>query len=727
MKNTISTIDRREFLSRTGLTLAVAATPAGLKVMAMGQADTESGRFQPTVWYHLSADNHLTVMVNKVEMGQGTHTALPMIVADELDVKWEQVSIEQAPTRKEYYDPPRFTRMGTGGSGGVRGMYEPLRLAGAAGREMLLQAAANEWKVPVSECRTSDGQVQHQASGRSVAYGELVEKASQLPVPENPRLKDKSEFTIMHRPIQRLDLPAKVSGEAKFGIDVFVPGMLYGVVARAPVYGAEIVSYDEQAAKAIAGVRHVVRVDPPDIPGSSPRHAGIAVCAETLDAAWKGRDALNIEWSQGAEPTLSTETVDRDLVAGLEKEGLSARDDGDAGVALEEAHQQVQAEYHLPYLSHATMEPMNCTVHVQPDRCDIWIATQGQSRNLDTAVELTGLKPEQIHVHATYLGCGLGRRGRVDFCHEALQIGKAVEEPVKVIWTREEDMAYDLYRPGNSTRIKAALDDQGQVTAWSHKVVAPQFSVREGSPIDSQATSGLTRLQYQIPNVSVDWVRLENPIPVTYWRSVGSSHNGFTVESFMDELAHAAGRDPLEFRLQHLKENPRLHGVLELVAEKAGWDKPLVGAEGRGIAGYYSYRSYVAQVAEVSVDRRTGRVKIHRVVCAVDCGPHVNPDTVEAQMMGAIHMGISASFKEKVQFADGGVKSVNFFDYQLLRMSESFPVEVHIVDSEDPIGGCGEPGLPPAAPAVANAIFAATGARIRRLPMTPDRILQALA
>lgn len=711
----MSNIDRREFLTRTGLTLAVAATPSGLKVMAMGETDTESGLFQPTVWYHLSAENHLTVMVNKVEMGQGTHTALPMIVADELDVKWEQVSIEQAPTRKEYYDPPRFTRMGTGGSGGVRGMYEHLRKAGAAGREMLVQAAASEWSVPVSQCRTSEGQVHHQASDRSFSYGELVEKASQLPVPENPRLKDKSEFTIMRTPIQRLDLPSKVNGQARFGIDVSVPGMLYGVIARPPAYGATMRSYDEQAAKAVAGVRHVVKVD-----------HGIAVCAETLDAAWEGRESLNVQWSQGENPTLSTETVDRDLVSSLDKEGLSARDDGDSNAALEQAAKQVQAEYHLPYLSHAPMEPMNCTAHVQPDRCDIWVPTQMQSRSLDAAVEITGLKPDQIHVNATYLGCGLGRRARTDFVEEAVQISKAVGEPVKVIWSREEDIQYDLFRPGNSHRIKAALDDAGSVTAWSHKVVAAQFSVRPDSPIDTQATSGLTRLQYQIPNVSINWVRLENPIPVTFWRSVGSSHNGFTVESFMDELAHAAGRDPLEFRLQHLKENKRLHGVFELVADKAGWGKPLVGAEGRGIAGYYSYRSYVAQVAEVSVDRRTGKVKVHRVVCAVDCGPHVNPDTIHAQMMGAIHMGLSAAFKEKVQFADGGVKSANFFDYQLLRMSESFPVEVHIMDSDEAQGGCGEPGLPPAAPAVANAVFAATGARLRHLPMTPDRVLEAL-
>ena len=708
-----STIDRREFLTRTGLTLAVAAAPSGFKVFAMAQADTD--QFQPTSWYTLTADNRLTVMVNKSEMGQGTHTALAMIVAEELDMKWDQVGVEQAPTRKEYYTPPRFTSMTTGGSGGVRSMYEPLRIAGAAGREMLLQAGAERWNVPVSECQTSESQVLHRSSGRSFTYGELVAEASQLPVPEDPRLKDKSEFKIMRTPIARLDIPAKVNGQAKFGIDTFVPGMLYGVIARPPALGAAVVSYSEDAAKAVAGVRHVVQID-----------RGVAVCAETLDAAWKGREALGVNWSQGDFPSQSTETVDRDLVASLEKEGVTAHDEGDSLSAIEQAHQQVQAEYHLPYLSHAPMEPLNCTAHVQADRCDVWVSTQGQSRVLDSAVSITGLQAEQIHVHSPYLGCGLGRRARTDFSDEAIQISKATGEPIKVIWTREEDIQYDLYRPANSTRITAALDPEGQVTAWSHKVVAAQFSMRPGSQFDGQAVSGLTRLQYKVPNVSVKWVELKNSIPCTYWRSVGSSHNGFTVESFMDELAHAAGKDPLEFRLQHLKENKRLHGVLELVAEKAGWGKPLVGAEGRGIAGYYSYRSYVAQVAEVSVDRNTGRVKVHRVVCAIDCGPHVNPDTVHAQMMGAITMGLSAAFKEKVHFANGGVKSANFFDYNLLRMSESFDVEVHIVDSDEAQGGAGEPGLPPAAPAVANAIFAASGARVRHLPMTPETVLEAL-
>ena len=710
-----STIDRREFLTRTGLTLAVAATPSGLKVFAMGPADTDSDLFQPTVWYTLATDNQLTVMVNKSEMGQGTHTALPMIVADELDVKWEQVRIEQAPTRKQYYSPGPRSSYGTGGSSGVRTMYEPLRQAAAAGREMLVQAGAEKWSVPVSECQASEGSVHHRPSGRSIAYGELVEEASKLPVPENPRLKDKSEFKIMRTPIPRLDIPAKVSGEAKFGIDAYVPGMLYAAIARSPAFGARVESYHEPAAKAVPGVKHVVKIE-----------QGVAVCAETLDAAWKGRDALNVKWSQGDAPAQSTETVDRGLVASLNKPGLSALNEGDTEGALANAHKRIRAEYHLPYLSHAPMEPMNCTAQVQSDRCDLWVSTQMQSRSLDAAEKITGLKPDQIHVHSLYLGCGLGRRARTGFVEEAVHLSKATGTPVKVIWTREEDIQHDLYRPGNSSRIAAALDQEGRVTAWSHKVVANMFSVRPGSEIDSQAVSGLTRFQYKIPNMSVNWVKAENPIPCTFWRSVGSSHNGFTVESFMDELAHAAEKDPLEFRLQHCQENKRLHGVLELVAEKAGWGKSLVGAEGRGIAGYYSYRSYVAQVAEVSVDRRTGKVKIHRVVCAIDCGPYVNPDTIEAQMLGAITMGISAAFKEKVLFADGGVKSANFFDYHLLRMSESFPVEVHIVDSDDAIGGCGEPGLPPAAPAVANAIFNATGARIRRLPMTPERVLEAL-
>ena len=713
MKNNIN---RREFLGRSGLTLAVVAAPSGLEVLAMGEADDSSDTFSPTAWYTISPDNSITVMVSKVEMGQGTHTALAMLIAEELDADWNQIRTEQSPVLQEYYDPPRKTGMVTAGSGSIRGMYEHLRKAGAAGREMLVQAAATQWKVPTSECEASQSQIHHSSSGRSLSYGELVEEASQLAVPEQPRLKEKSEFKLLRTPVQRLDLPDKINGKAKFGIDTFVPGMVYGAIARPPAYGAQVVSYDEAAAKAVPGVQNVVKID-----------RGVAVCADTLDAAWKGKKALNAQWDKGVRPDLNTQNMEQYLTDRLDEPGVSARQDGDVAAALEQADQRLEVEYFLPYLSHANMEPMNSTADVREDGCDLWSPTQAQTRALESVKEITGLETDQIHVHPTYLGCGLGRRAQTDYDREATELSKAVGRPVKLIWTREEDMRYGLYRPANFHRISGALDGQGRVTAWSHKVAAGSFFTFPNNPdIDVAAVSGLRDLQYGVPNVSVDYMKPDLPIPVTFWRSVGNSHNGFTVESFMDELAHAAGKDPVEFRLEHLKHDRRSVRVLELVAEKAGWGKPLKEGQARGVAVFNAFRSYTAQIAEISVDEKTGKIKVHRVVCAIDCGPYVNSDTVAAQMMGAVTMGLSAAFKEQIEFADGGVKSANFADYNLLRMSEAPEVETHIVDSDDPIGGVGEPGLPPTAPAVANAVFAATGVRIRRLPMTPESVLAEL-
>ncbi|MCH7802610.1 MAG: xanthine dehydrogenase family protein molybdopterin-binding subunit [Acidobacteria bacterium] len=713
MKNTIA---RREFLTRTGLTLAVAATPSGLRVFAMGEADTDAEVLRPGVWVKLTPDNRITVLMAKSELGQGTHTALAMVVAEELEADWSQVQVETAPVTEEYNDPEVHAQI-TFGSSSIKNLSEPMRKAGAAGREMLVQAAARRWNVAVSECEASLSKVHHKPSGSSFTYGELCEEAARLPVPTNPRLKKKSEFKIVGTPVPRLDIPAKVNGQAQFGIDVFVPDMLYAAIARPPAFGAQVIAYDEKAARQITGVRHVVKID-----------RGIAVCADTIDASWKGRDALSVKWNQGIQPHLSTQTVEKELTDGLNRPGVSARNDGDVESALSRAHKQVRAEYFLPYLSHATMETMNCTAHVRSDGCDIWVPTQGQTRALQAATKITGLKPEQIQVHTTYVGGGFGRRALVEHVEEAVQIAKDTGRPIKLVWSREEDIQYGSYRPGNSCRIAGAIDGQGRVTAWSHKVVAPMFFVLPFAPpgVDFAAVSGLINMQYQIPNLSVEYVKLENPIPATFWRSVGNSHNGFTLESFMDELAHAAGKDPLEFRLQHLDHDPRAQRILQTVATQAGWGKPLAEGRARGIACLHAFGSYVAQVAEVSVQEKTGKVQVHRVVCAVDCGPIVNPDTIVAQMEGAITMGLSAALKEKIEFAEGGVKSANFLDYHILRMSEAPDVEVHIVESDGAIGGVGEPGLPPLAPAVSNAVFAATGARIRRLPMTPEVILEAI-
>ncbi|MCK5353454.1 xanthine dehydrogenase family protein molybdopterin-binding subunit, partial [bacterium] len=704
------------FLTRAGLTLAIVATPSSLKVLAMGPAATASDVFSPGTWLQITPDNQVTILLCKSEMGQGIHTAIPMIVADELEADWSQVKTEMAPVEAEYADPV-INQHGTFGSMSLRNMYEPLRHLGAAGREILVEAAAKKWNVPVSQCEAIQGKVHHKSSGRSFSYGELVEEASLLPVPENPRLKQKSEFKLMGTPVARRDIPAKVSGEAKFGLDTFVPGMLYGVVARPPAYGAKVSTYDEQAAKKVEGVQQVVKI-----------RRGIGILADRLDAAWKGREALNAKWDSGTQPKMSTESVDKLLAASLDKAGASARSEAGVQEALASGDKRVRAQYFLPYLSHTTMEPMDCTAHVQADRCDVWAPTQTQSGVQQVATRITGLKPEQIQVHTPYLGGGYGGRGAIEGVQEAVTLSKATGNPIKVVWTREEDIKYEAYRPGYGHRIDASLDKTGKVAAWSHRVAGSIVHGRGPGPrVDSGAVGGLRDLQYDIPNIKVDYIWVNKPIPVRPWRNPSGSHNGFTVESFMDELAHAANQDPVEFRLRHLEHDSRHHRVVELAAEKAGWGKPLTRGQGRGIATFYSHGSYVTGVAEVSVDRNTGVIQVHRVVCAVDCGPVINTDTLEAQMSGAITMGLSAALKEKVEFANGGVKSANYSDYHLLRMSEAPEVEVHTVESDAEIGGGGEPSLPTIAPAVANAVFAATGARMRRLPLTPERVLEALS
>ncbi len=711
-----STIDRRAFLTRAGLTLAIVATPSSLKVLAMGPAATASDVFSPGPWLQITPDNQVTVLLCKSEMGQGIHTAIPMIVADELEADWSQVKTEMAPVEAEYADPVHHMHA-TFGSQSIRHLYQPLRKLGAAGREILVEAAANKWNVAASQCEAIQGRVHHKSSGRSFSYGELVEEASSLPVPENPKLKQKSEFKLMGTPVARRDLPAKVSGEAKYGLDTFVPGMLYGVVARPPAYGAKVTSYDEQAAKKVNGVRHVVEFD-----------RGIGICADTIDAAWKGREALNAQWGPGVEPGLSTASMDKYLADALDMSSLEARNDPGVPAALRQASKRVHATYFLPYLSHAIMEPMNATAHVQGDQCEVWSPNQSPSGVQRAAAAIVGLKPEQVQVHTPYLGGGYGGRGATEGVVEAVALSKATGKPIKVIWTREEDIKYEAYRPGYGHRIDASLDKTGKVTAWSHRVAGSIVHGRGPGPrVDSGAVSGLRDLQYDIPNIKVDYIWVNKPIPVRPWRSPSGSHNGFTVESFMDELAHAANQDPVEFRLKHLQHAPRAQRVVELAAEKSGWGKPLTGAEGRGITSYYTDEAYVAAVAEVSVDRKTGVIDVHRIVCAVDGGPIINPDTAEAQIAGALVMGLSAALREKVEFADGGVKSANFTDYHTLRMSQAPNIEVHFVDSDAKIGGLGEPSLPLAAPSVTNAIFDATGARIRRLPLTPERVLEALS
>jgi len=713
-------ITRRQFLKTTlagaGLTIAASMTPFGSRLLSA--QEMKKALFNPNVWIQITPDNIVTIVVNKSEMGQGVLTALPMVAADELDADWKQVRVEEAPGGKKYIDPNWGMQL-TGGSTSLRHMYEPLRKAGAAAREMLRTAAAQTWGVPADECVAFQNRVRHTKSGKSLTYGQLCEKASQLPVPQNPPLKNENEFKFIGNPVQRLDVPDKVSGKAIFGIDSFVPDMLYATIARPPVFGAKAISYDREAAEKVQGVHKVVPVD-----------HGIAVCATTLDLAWKGRDGLKVNWDHGTHPDLNNETLEKSFLDHLDKEGAIALSRGNARNGLSQAAKKIEAIYLLPYLAHVTMEPMNCTAHVSENRCDVWVPTQNQSGAIEVAEKLTGLKPEQIHIHTTYLGGGFGRRGFVDYVEEAIQISKATGNPIKLIWTREEDIQNDFYRPAYCCKIEGGIDGNGRIVAWSHKITvqsvfenfAPQM-VKNG--IDPAAVDGIAEMDYEIPNLYVEYVKMDLPIRVGFWRSVGNTQNAFTKESFIDELAHAAKRDPLEFRLNHLK-NPSSRRVLQVVAEKAGWGKPLKKGEARGIAYHFSFGTQVAQVAEVSANKKDGTIKVHRIVCAVSCGPMVNPDIIIAQMRGAIIMGLSACLREKVDIANGGVQTSNFYNYNELRINEVPDIEVHIARSKDRMGGIGEPGLPPIAPAVANALFKATGIRMHRLPMTPENVMEVM-
>ena len=715
-------ITRRQFLkitAGTGLSIAVAATPLGYRLLSAADMEKEPLSFRPSVWLKIMPDNTVIVVVNKSEMGQGVYTSLPMIVADELDADWKNVRMEVAPAADAYKDPEWGTQA-TGGSSSIRHMHEPLRKAGAAAREMLLIAAAREWEVAVKECAVDLGKVRHLTSNRMLTYGQLTKEAAKLEVPQNPSLKTEKQLRYIGKEMPRFDMHDKVNGTAQFGIDSFVPGMLYAAIVRPPAYEADLVSFDKEAAHGVAGVRAVV-----------PIHSGMAVCADTIDAAWKGRDALKPVWKNARHSDLNTKSLEKDFIGHLETKGIIARNDGDVTSALKAAATRIDSVYRLPFLSHATMEPMNCTAHVRTDGCDIWVPTQNQSGVLKAAMQITGLKPEQINVHTTFLGGGFGRRFERDFVEEALLLSLSTAKPVKLVWTREEDMQNDLYRPMNVSRIQASLDNDGRLTGWSHKIVCPSIFARVfpqymKNGIDNAAVEGLENMEYEVPNIMVEYVRLDTPVPVGFWRSVGSSHNAFTVESFVDELAHAAGKDPLEFRLGLLTKHPRAQRVLQVAAEKAGWGKPLAKGQARGIAYHMSFGSYVAEVAEVSASKKDGTIKVHKVTCAVDCGSTVNPGIVWAQMMSGLTMGLSAALKEKIELSDGGIKSANFGDYELLRMSEAPEVDVYIVKSGEKLGGIGEPGVPPVAPAVANAVFTATGARIRQLPMKPETVLEAL-
>jgi len=697
---------RAEGAPRAASTATAAATPG-----------TTSASFAPNAFIRIPPDGSVTLVMPQAEMGQGVYTSLPMLLAEELEVAPDQIRLEHAPPDDKLYANQFFGEQLTGASSSVRAFYEPLRRAGATARVMLVAAAAASWNVDPASCRAHKGVVTHTPTRRTLTYGVLAAKAAALPVPDQVTLKDPKDFTLIGTPAKRLDTPSKVNGTARYGIDVRLPGMLIATVAASPVLGGKVADIDDQRAKTVPGVRQIVRLDD-----------AVAVVADHMWAAKQGLAALAIRWDDGPNAKLSTPDIVDGLAKASESAGVTARKDGDPESALAGAAKKVEAVYESPFLAHVTMEPMNCTVHVRKDSCEVWTGSQVLSRARATASEITGLPLEKVVVHNHLLGGGFGRRLEVDYVTQAVRIAKQVNVPVKVVWTREEDVQHDVYRPYYYDRMTAGLDPRGAPVAWTHRIVGPAIIARylpqafkDGKDVD--AVDGAVQLVYDIPAIQIEHVRHEEPVLNTgFWRGVGVTHNNFVVESFIDELAAASGQDPVAFRRALLGKSPRAMAVLNLAAKEAGWGKPLERGRGRGVALLYSdWGTYLAQVADVKVND-SGEVRVHRIVCAVDCGTVVNPDIVKAQIESGVVYGISGALWGEVALKNGRVEQSNFHNYRVLRMNESSPIEVHLIRNGEAPGGIGEPGTAVTAAALGNAIYAATGKRLRKLPLQPGLV-----
>jgi isoquinoline 1-oxidoreductase subunit beta len=705
-------VSRRKFLQ------AGAAAGGGLMLslslpFTSGEAEAaEADGFAPNAFVRIGGDGQIVLTMPYVEMGQGTYTSIPMLIAEELEVDLKQVRLEHAPPNAKLYGNPLLGgEQATGNSNAVRAAWQPLRQAGAIARTMLMSAAAKRWNVDPASCRAQSGEVLHVPTGRSIKYGELAADAARMPVPESVVLKRPQDFKLIGTPAKRLDTPAKVNGTAVYGIDVRPPGVKIATLAQSPVFGGRVKSVDDAATKAVKGVRQIVRLDD-----------AVAVVADHMGAAKKGLAALVIEWDHGPHATLSTQ----EIVGALEKATLNAgpvaQNIGDVDNAMASAVTKVDAIYQVPFLAHATMEPMNCTVDVRKDSCEVWVGNQVLARARAAAAKTAGLPLDKVVVHNHLIGGGFGRRLEIDGVTRAVQIAQHVDGPVKVVWTREEDIQHDMYRPYFFDRMSAGLDERGKPVAWTHRYAGSSVIARWAPPLfnnglDPDTTEGAIDLTYALPNMHVEYVRVEPPgIPTAFWRSVGPSHNVFVTESFMDELAAAAKQDPVAYRRNLLDKAPRAKAVLELAAEKAGWGQKLPQGSGRGVSLQFVFATYMAHVAEVEVSKN-GAVRVRRVVCAVDCGTVVNPDTVRAQIQSAIMFGITAALYGKITLKNGRVEQTNFDTYQILRINEAPAIEVHIVQSSEPPGGMGEAGTSAIVPAVTNAVFAATGKRLRKLPI----------
>ena len=723
-------ISRRRFVLQStvagaGLVIGIRLSPA--KAFAQ---ENEKGPKDKVVnpfdaYIHVKPDGKISLIVAKSEMGQGIKTGLAMCLAEEADVDFNSVSVEQAETRPDIY-----RHMGTGGSGSTRQNFMPLRRAGATVRVLMITAASQKWNVPTKECKAVKGSVLHETSSRRASYGELVEAAMRLPLPdpEKVQLKDESDFALIGHTTPRVDIPSKVDGSAVFGLDVRVPDMMYAVIARCPTFGGKHAHFDASKAKAVPGVKDVFEI--PALGRDMFTAGGVVVLADSTWAAMKGRDALQITWDNGPAAAESTDTLHTSLHAGAGRSGKRIRNDGDVDAVLSNGTKRVEATYEFPFLAHATMEPMNITVHARPGQAEVWAPTQSPDWVQRTVAKVLDLKPEKVIVHTTLLGGGFGRRYMADYPAEGAQIAKVVDKPVQLVWSREDDMTHDFYRPAACHQMKGAIDKNGRPLAWSHTIASTSIEAYwhpdTGKPEESEI-GGAEQMPYTIPNVRLEYNYVASSVPPLWWRSVEHSFNGFAVECFIDELAAAAGQDPVQFRKSLLvkpanwkaksEDDPdpaRLLAVMELAAEKAGWSAPLSKGKGRGIATYHSFGSYIAEVAEVTV--QGSNFKIDRMIAAIDCGQIVNPESVRAQAESAIIYGLSAALKNEITIKNGAVEQTNFDGYDPIRISEAPPIEVYLMKSKEDPGGMGEPALPPAAPAVANAIFAASGQRVRKLP-----------
>ncbi|HZQ69451.1 MAG TPA: xanthine dehydrogenase family protein molybdopterin-binding subunit [Terriglobales bacterium] len=697
-------LSRREFLT------AGAAAGAGLVIgfyLPHGGAASGKNAFAPNAYLKIASDGKITIVVARSEIGQGVRTSLPMILAEELEADWKQIQIEQAGASTLYGD------QSTGGSASVRTTWDPMRKAGAAAREMLISAAALEWGVPRSGCKAENSTVIHAASNRKLTYGELASKAASLPVPSDPPLKQAKDYKIVGKPMPRLDTPEKVQGKAGYGIDFRLPNMKYAVLARCPVIGGKVASFDDKESKKVSGVGYVGKIG----------ESSVAVVADSVWGAIAGRRALNVTWDEGPNKDLNTPAIYESLKKAASGKAATLYTVGDTSKA---SGRRLEAAYQLPFMAHAPMEPGNCVAHFKGSSCELWAPTQVPQDVRDSVAQAIGLDPDQVKVNITLIGGGFGRRLEHDYGVEAAQVSKAIHGPVQVLWTREDDMRNSTYRPASYHHLSATLGSQGWPVAFSHRIVMPSINGQKGYPTEGGIDSELkdeSSFVYAFPNAVIDYVMTETPVPLGWMRSVNALQAGFASESFMDELAAAAGKDPLEFRLHMLAEDEtlngwqsaRMRGVLQLAADKAGWGKPLAAGHYQGIACFASFNTYAAEVVEVSMENDKPRV--HRVVGALDCGQVINPNGLEQQIQGAIIFGLANALRAQITIDKGRIVQGNFDDYAPLRMNEAPAVEAYFVQSTESPTGAGEPPVPPVAPALCNAIYAATRKRIRSLPI----------